>query len=119
MASLEDYLRNFAKRSSWLVSASTSRVSVSFTGSGGQRIVAPCDGWFCMWRRNAADNPVCYCGLWNDEALPNVESWSPNVTAALVSVFVPVRKGQTLDCSWNELSVLGKPEGLFIRSMGG
>lgn len=90
MASLEDYLRNFAKAGSGLAFPSWKTVDLeSFgasTGSGVRTYVAPANGYLTLWV-NATANASA-------EAFSSCLQLSTSPQKEWARCFVPCRKGQ-------------------------
>ena len=92
MASLEDYLRNFAKAGSGFAFPSWKTVDLeSFgtsTGSGSRTYVAPANGYLALWV-NATAN--AFAEVFSGDACQQL---STNPTKEWARCFVPCRKGQ-------------------------
>lgn len=92
---LKKLLEALLKRASNLISATSS--SVSFVPVSGENVIAPFDGWCIVSGRNNNADDVCYISLGHDEIFQGYEVWAPKTKLAVASIFIPVRKGQSLN----------------------
>ena len=114
MASLKDYLQNFAKASSGLSSPGGNRIVVKTISSnfvsGSYRYTAPTCGFLCLYANGTRLSAEAYVE-------GKCATLSTNPESAWARCFIPCNKGERVTWAiWGSAFVLG--EVYFVKTIG-